>query len=78
MKEKILEMLADICEDDIVKESTEIELFETGLLDSISFAELLFEIEDKFGVVIAPSEVVRTDIDTPGKIIDLIQSRIEL
>lgn len=76
MNEKILEMLAEICEDDVVKENTDVELFETGLLDSIAFAELLFGIEDKFGVVIAPSEIARTDIDTPQKIIDLIQSRI--
>ena len=76
MNEKILEMLAEICEDDVVKENTEVELFETGLLDSIDFAQLLFGIEYKFGVVIAPSEIARTDIDTPQKIIDLIQSRI--
>ncbi|MDE6951043.1 MAG: D-alanine--poly(phosphoribitol) ligase subunit 2 [Lachnospiraceae bacterium] len=76
MEEKILEMLAEICEDDVVKENTEVELFETGLLDSIAFAELLFGIEDKFGVVIAPSEVSRADIDTPQKIIDLIKLRV--
>lgn len=76
MEEKILEMLAIICEDDVVKENREVELFETGLLDSLAFAELLFDIEDKFGVVIAPSEIERADIDTPQKIIDLIQGRM--
>lgn len=75
MEEKILEMLAEVCEDDTVKENREIELFETGLLDSLTFAELLFAIEDQFGVIIAPSEIERKDIDTPEKIIALIQEK---
>lgn len=76
MEEKILDMLAEVCEDDIVKENKDVELFETGLLDSLAFAELLFDIEDKFGVIIAPSEIDRKDIDTPQKIINLIQARM--
>ena len=75
MEEKILEMLADICEEDVVKENKDIELFDTGLLDSLAFAELLFDIEEKFGVIIAPSEIEREDINTPNKIIKLIQMR---
>lgn len=73
MEEKVLDMLTELCEDEIVKENREIELFETGLLDSLIFAELLFEIEDKFGVIIAPSEIERKDIDTPQKIINQIK-----
>lgn len=72
METEVLEMLAELCEDSIVKENREIELFETGLIDSLVFAELLFEIEDRFGVVIAPSEIDRTDMNTPQKIIQLI------
>jgi len=76
METKILEMLSELCEDDVVKENRDVELFETGLIDSLVFAELLFEIEDRFKVVIAPSEVERKDMDTPQKIIDLIRERM--
>lgn len=75
MEAKVLEMLAELCEDDVVKEDREIELFETGLVDSLVFAELLFEIEDRFGVVIAPSEIDRAEMNTPQKIIDLIREK---
>ncbi len=34
MEEKILDLLAEICEDDIVKEDLKTELFQSGLLDS--------------------------------------------
>lgn len=73
MEREILEMLAELCEDDIVKDDRDVELFETGLIDSLVFAELLVEIEERFGVVIAPSEVERKDINTPGKVIELIR-----
>ena len=41
MEEKILDLLAEICEDDIVKEDLKTELFQSGLLDSLGFAEFL-------------------------------------
>ncbi len=75
MEERFLEILSDLCEDDIVKKDKNIELFENDLLDSLTFAEMLFSIEEEFGVFISPSEVERKDIDTPQKIIDMIKSR---
>ena len=44
-------------------------------MDSLAFTELLVAIEDEFGIVISPSEVERSDVETPAKIIALIQSR---
>lgn len=75
MEEKLLEILTDVCEDDAVKEDPDLNLFEEGLLDSLGVAELLVEIEDQFGVVIAPSEVERKDMDTANKILALIKAR---
>ncbi|MDO4648857.1 MAG: D-alanine--poly(phosphoribitol) ligase subunit DltC [Eubacteriales bacterium] len=75
MREKILELLAEICEDDVVMEDTGTELFESGLLDSLGFAEFLVELEDQFDIVISPSEVEREDIDTPEKILALAEAR---
>ena len=77
MEEKILDLLAELCEDEIVKSNKDIELFETGLLDSLAFAELLFGIEDNWGLIIAPSEIEREEINTPQKIISLIKERLE-
>ena len=73
MEEKVLELLAELCDDDSVKEDLDEDLFESGLLDSLAFAELLVEIEEEFGVTIAPSQVEREDINTANKIIALIK-----
>lgn len=75
MKEKILDMLVEVCEDDVIKEELEIDLFEAGLLDSLSVAQMLFEIEDRFQIVISPSEITHEDINTVQKIIELIMAR---
>lgn len=76
MDEKILDLLAEICETDDVKEDPELELFESDLLDSLGFAEFLVELEDQFDIVISPSEVERDDINTPEKILALVRARI--
>lgn len=77
MEEKILEILADACEDDCVLEDWELELFESGLLDSLGFAELLATLDDELGVVIAPSEVSREDMNTPKKIVTQVLKRMK-
>ena len=76
MKEKLLDLLVELCEDDVVREDLDTELFESGLIDSLVFAELLFGIEDQIGVIISPSEIDRADIDTPNKLIEYVRTRL--
>lgn len=75
MEEKILELLEEVCEDDIIREERDMDLFEEDILDSLGFAELLMRIEDELGVVISPSEIVRDEINTANKIIALVQKK---
>lgn len=75
MREKILEVLHEICEDDIIYDNPDIDLYENDIMDSLNFAELLVEIEDQLGVSISPSEVTREDMATPNKIIAIVEAR---
>ena len=74
MEEKILDLLEEICEDDIIREERDMDLFEEDILDSLGFAELLTRIEEETGVI-SPSEVVRDDINTVNKILELVKSK---
>ena len=65
MEEKILDILSKACEDDVVKEDLNIELFETDLLDSLGFIEMVIQLEETFGITVAPSELDRAQINTP-------------
>ena len=75
MEEKIVELLVRFCEDEVVGEDRDLDLFEEDLLDSLAFAELLYAFEEELGVIIAPSEVAREDINTTNKIIKVVMER---
>ena len=75
IKEQVLEMLEEICEDDVVREDFDINMKEEGLMDSLAFVEMLVRIEEIFGLSIAPTEVTYEEIDTPNKVISYIENR---
>ena len=75
MKEKVLDLLEEVCDDDVVREDLDMDLFEEELMDSLAFAELLAMIEDELGLVISPSEVVRSQVNTANKIIALVEEK---
>ncbi|WP_314989911.1 D-alanine--poly(phosphoribitol) ligase subunit DltC [uncultured Gemella sp.] len=75
IKEQILEMLEEICEDEVVREDLDINMKEEGLMDSLAFVEMLVKIEEIFGLSIAPTEVTYEEIDTPNKVIAYIENR---
>ena len=77
MEEKILDILEELCDDGIVKENKDINLFETSLMDSLAFAEFLYAVEENFDLILSPSEIKREDLETPNKIIKLLNERIK-
>ena len=68
LEEKVLAIIEEICEDDVIYEERDINLKEEGLMDSLAFVELLVRMEE-FGIEVAPTEVTYEEIDTPNKII---------
>ena len=75
VKEQVLDMLEEICEDDVVREDLDINMKEEGLMDSLAFVEMLVRIEEIFGLSIAPTEVTYEEIDTQNKVISYIENR---
>ncbi|WP_454956226.1 D-alanine--poly(phosphoribitol) ligase subunit DltC [Gemella sanguinis] len=75
IKEQVLDMLEEICEDDVVREDLDINMKEEGLMDSLAFVEMLVRIEEIFGLSVAPTEVTYEEIDTPNKVISYIENR---
>ena len=75
MEERILEILEEICEDEVVYEDKDINLREEGLMDSLAFVELLVRLEG-FGIEVAQTEVTYEEIDTPNKIIKYVSERV--
>ncbi|APF28125.1 D-alanine--poly(phosphoribitol) ligase subunit 2 [Clostridium sporogenes] len=76
MEQKILDILVDVCGDDEVIEDKDINLFDSGFLDSLGVIELLLQIEEVLDLKIQPTEITRQDIQTPNKVIELILKRV--
>lgn len=76
LEAEVLDMLEDICDDVAVREERDIDLFAAGLLDSLAAIEVLVEIEERFGVDIAPTAVERSEMNTVNKIIEQIAVRL--
>ena len=76
MEDKLLDLIAEICDTDDVRDRRDLDLFEAGLLDSLGAIDLLVAIEEEFGVVIAPTELEREEMNTVNKIIARVKERL--
>lgn len=76
VQEKVFELIEDICEDDVVWDEPDIDLFEEGLFDSLAAIEFLVDLEDVFNVSIAPTELEREEMNTPNKIVERVLERL--
>ncbi len=70
-KINVEKLLYEICEDELVYEK-DIDLVESGLLDSYAFIELFSRLED-FGINIQPTRIDRKKLRTVKGIEELIE-----
>ena len=75
MKEKLLEIMVALCEEEAVREDLDMDLFEEGLLDSLAVAELLIAIEETFGVTLSPTEYDKTQLASVNKIAQILKEK---
>lgn len=77
--EEISRVMYDILEEMtgevLVRDNPELDLLEDGLLDSLDYVTLQLEIEDRFGVLLPPSEYTKEELNTPGRIISVIAAK---
>ncbi len=71
----IAKLLYEICEDEAVYEK-DIDLIESGLLDSYAFIELFSRLED-YGINIQPTRIDRTKLRTINGIEELIDDYLK-
>lgn len=72
-REQVLDILAEVAEDDIVKEQPDIEVFEEGIIDSMQTVGLLLEIQNQLGIEVSVMDFDRDEWATPNKIVDVLK-----
>ncbi len=75
MHEKLLDIMEEVCDDKIVREDPDLNLFEEGLLDSLAIVEVLVAIEDEFGIRLSPTEYENDDLSTVRKIEQILEDK---
>ncbi|WP_028399325.1 D-alanine--poly(phosphoribitol) ligase subunit DltC [Ectobacillus panaciterrae] len=69
LREQVLDLLEEVCENDIVKENPDVLLFEEGVLDSFGTVSLLVEIQERLGIEVSISDFDRDEWATPNMIV---------
>lgn len=72
-KDQVLDILEEVCENDIVKENTDVQLFEEGILDSFGTVSLLVEIQERLGIEVSISDFDRDEWATPNMIVKKLE-----
>lgn len=75
IREKILEILAYLCDTKEIKNNPDIEIFKEGLLDSFGTIEFFVALQEQLNIEVAPTEVDREMWATPNKIISYLEER---
>ncbi|MCX6045855.1 MAG: D-alanine--poly(phosphoribitol) ligase subunit DltC [Chloroflexi bacterium] len=75
-KEKVLAMLAQITEVSQVKQDLDLQLYETGILDSLKTVELIVAFSEQLGIDISPAEFEREEWATPRAIVAALQRKV--
>lgn len=74
MKDTVLGILENLTGSDEASKDLDVNLFETGLLDSMATVQLLLELQAQCGIDVPVSEFERSEWDTPNKIIAKVES----
>ncbi|MBF7017551.1 D-alanine--poly(phosphoribitol) ligase subunit 2 [Staphylococcus durrellii] len=74
-RQQVLDLLADVAENNIVKEQPDIEIFEEGIIDSFKTVELLLEIQNKLDIEVSIMDFDRDEWATPNKIIAVLEQQ---
>ena len=57
VKKRILEILVELTGADELFDDESIDLIDSGIMDSFTYGELLYALEDEFGIEIQPTQI---------------------
>ena len=76
MEDKIINIVSEVCEDESIKDNADVDLIDSGLLDSVTFINLIAMLENEFNIEIQPTQVAQKNWRTTRSIIELIKRLI--
>lgn len=77
IRERVLNVIARVAENDEVVQNPEVYLYDTGLLDSFATVQLMLQLEEEFGIAFSPAEFDPAAWATPNLIAALVEERVK-
>jgi D-alanine--poly(phosphoribitol) ligase subunit 2 len=74
--DRVLRTLERVTQTDEVRRDVDLQLYETGVLDSLGTVELILALGEEFGIDLSPAEVDRAQWATPSLLIAFMESRV--
>jgi len=75
-EEEVVAAIEEVTQEPEVRANHELPLFELQVLDSLRTIMLMVELNSRFGVEIAPSEIDRDAWATPARIVQFVEERV--
>lgn len=76
-KKLALEILENVCETDELDEEPDMDLFDAGLMDSLSSINILLEIGKNLGMKLQVTDIDKSDISTVNNFESFLKKRSE-
>ena len=73
MEQKIIDIIAEVCENEFIKTDLDVDLIEEQLLDSLAFITLISRLEEEFDIEIQPTQVKSDTWRKVNSIIELVK-----
>lgn len=74
MEDRVINIIAEICENETIKDNLDIDLIENEILDSLAFITLISRLEEEFDIEIQPTQVKPNTWRSINSIIELVKS----
>ena len=74
MEDRVINIIAEICENETIKDNLNIDLIENEILDSLAFITLISRLEEEFDIEIQPTQVKPDAWRSINSIIELVKS----
>ena len=77
MKNEIIDIICEACQNDEIKSNENIDLLEEELIDSMAFISIISKIEKKFKIDIQPTTIPSYVWRNVNSIVDMVEKKIK-
>lgn len=72
-----LEIMIEACETDEIKEDLDMDLFDAGLIDSLSTLDIIISIEEKLNIRLQPTDFEKINVSSVNNLKAFLERKVK-